>query len=569
MTGSNNHNSHHNHGFTRSANSTPVVFTPIGRSAFADQFAEPQDEQYLNNRDLIQEEEELLEDCHVPTTQIQYRSYGTLDHRTLLESPNNHNYNDNTSEQATLVSKTWNYAVEHGAVHTSIKRELFYQFKASVPLTCTFLLQYSLPVASVFCVGHLGKIELGAVSLASMTANITGFALIQGLATCMDTLCAQAYGANLYHQVGEYLQKCCLMILVCFVPVSVLWYYSAPVLLLFVDDTQLVDLAVSYLRVVSAGIPAYILFECLKRYLQAQNIFHASTAVLAVCAPINAVLNYVLVWDSRIGMGFVGAPLAVAITTWLMAAMLCLYIFFIDGSKCWGGFSDRLFDRWNVMFQLAIPGVIMVEAEFLAFEFLTLASSRFGTTALAAQSVISTTLGLLYQIPFAIGIAASTRIANFVGASLASSAKTSTNVALSLAVFISLLDSFIVYYFRYTIGHSFSNDPDVVDLVVRLVPIIAFCHFFDVPTAILAGILRGMGRQRIGGYLNLFIYYVFALPLSFYLAFSRNLELLGLWLGIGSALVTISLCEAFYVFYCDWNDIILEFETRQEDFEGV
>lgn len=55
----------------------------------------------------------------------------------------------------------------------------------------TFLLQYSLPVASIFTVGHIGKTELGAVSLASMTASITGYAVYQGLATSLDTLCAR------------------------------------------------------------------------------------------------------------------------------------------------------------------------------------------------------------------------------------------------------------------------------------------------------------------------------------------------------------------------------------------
>lgn len=522
---------------------------------------------------LALEEEELLRDSGVASTSkvthdsrllspqhAAAASYGALD-----DDDDEHDETDlDSQEEARLIGKAWDDAVEHGQVHTTPKRELKYLARASAPLTITFLLQYSLTVASVFSVGHLGKTELGAVSLASMTANITGFALIQGLATCLDTLCAQAYGAGSYHQVGDYFQKCTLMIIAFFMPVGVLWVFSRPLLQMIVQDQELVELSVQYLRIVLLGIPAYIAFECGKRFVQAQGIFHASTIVLAVCAPVNAILNYVLVWNPTVGLGFIGAPLSVAISNWLMALLLFLFVAFVDGRKCWGGFSTRVFQRWGVMIRLAIPGVIMVEAEFLAFEILTLASSRLGTATLAAQSVVATTSSLLYQIPFAVGIAASTRIANFVGASLPESAKAATYVSLVVSILISIFDCSVCYYFRYSIGSAFSNDEDVIEMVAKVIPVIMLCHFFDVPGAILNGVLRGIGRQRIGGYLNLFLYYVIAVPLSFYLAFSLDLGLSGLWLGILFALVTLAVVETIYIFYfCDWLEIIQEAEARQ------
>jgi MATE family multidrug resistance protein len=80
------------------------------------------------------------------------------------------------------------------------------------------------------------------------------------------------------------------------------------------------------------------------------------------------------------------------------------------------------------MVKLALPGLLMVEAEFLAFEILTLASSYFSTTHLAAQSILSTLTALTFQIPFPISIAASTRVANLIGATLSDAAKMSAKV---------------------------------------------------------------------------------------------------------------------------------------------
>lgn len=80
------------------------------------------------------------------------------------------------------------------------------------------------------------------------------------------------------------------------------------------------------------------------------------------------------------------------------------------------------------MIKLALPGLVMVLAEYLAFEVLTLASSYFSVTHLAAQSVLTTLTALTFQIPFSISIAASTRVANLIGATLSDAAKTSSKV---------------------------------------------------------------------------------------------------------------------------------------------
>lgn len=91
------------------------------------------------------------------------------------------------------------------------------------------------------------------------------------------------------------------------------------------------------------------------------------------------------------------------------------------------------------MIKLALPGLLMVEAEFLAFEVLTLASSYFSTTHLAAQSVLSTVTALTFQIPFPISIAASTRVANLIGATLSDAAKMSARVVCQSRLIINYL----------------------------------------------------------------------------------------------------------------------------------
>lgn len=194
------------------------------------------------------------------------------------------------------LDKQWEAAVLEGKIQTTWQRETKVLVRYSAPLVLTFLLQYSLTVASVFTVGHLGKVELGAVSLASMTANITGYAVYQGLATSLDTLCAQAYGSGRKKLVGLQTQRMVYFLWAITIPIGIIWLCAEMILMKIVPEEDVAILAGQYLQIVLIGAPGYAFFESAKRYMQAQGLFSASLYVLLICAPLNVFLNWLFVW---------------------------------------------------------------------------------------------------------------------------------------------------------------------------------------------------------------------------------------------------------------------------------
>jgi MATE family multidrug resistance protein len=196
------------------------------------------------------------------------------------------------------IDRKWDEAVAAGLIHTTWQREAKVIGRYSLPLMVTFLLQYSLTVASIFTIGHLGKEELGAVSLASMTVTITGNAVYSGLATSLDTLCAQAYGSGKRKLVGLQMLRMVYFLWVITIPIMVLWYFSEYILAKIVPEKEVAEMAGLYLRVALLGTPGFACFESGKRYLQAQGVFSASLYVLIFCAPLNAFLNWFFVWVS-------------------------------------------------------------------------------------------------------------------------------------------------------------------------------------------------------------------------------------------------------------------------------
>lgn len=278
----------------------PSFFTTVSHATVVPHRAEHEGLTAREREQAIEDERDLLSDNNVMGGASRRKERRSQDSGTRpLETTSllgQRRASSHSNAEADEIDRKWEEAVMAGLIHTTWKREAQVIGKNAAPLVVTFLLQYSLTVASIFTLGHLGKKELGAVSLASMTANITGYAVYQGLATSLDTLCAQAYGSGRKKLVGLQMQKMVFFLWVISVPIAVLWFFADKVLVRIVPEKEVAELAGLYLKVVVLGAPGYACFESGKRYVQAQGLFSASLYVLLVCAPLNAFMNWLFVW---------------------------------------------------------------------------------------------------------------------------------------------------------------------------------------------------------------------------------------------------------------------------------
>ncbi|KAF2864984.1 mate-domain-containing protein [Massariosphaeria phaeospora] len=451
-------------------------------------------------------------------------------------------------------------------LHTTASKEAKLLLQSSIPLVITYLLQYSFSLTTLFVVGHIGTNELGAVSLATMTANITGFAIYEGLATSLDTLCAQAYGSGRKELVGLHLQRMVVLMLLTTVPIGAAWLCSGWILAALVPEKDLAFMAGRYLRILLAGAPGYAVFEAGKRFTQAQGLFNASLFVLVLSTPLNVLLNYLFVFTFHWGLP--GAALATVISNTLLPVFLWLYVYFIApwSLQCWPGLSLRAAcSHWGPMVRLAIPGIIMAESEWLAFDILTFSASYLSTAHLAAQSVVLSIGVAMYHIPFSVSVAVSTRLGNFIGAGALAPARVATRTYVAVFLAIGLLDATILTTMRHILPRAFSADPAVISIAASVMPVLAVFQLCDATTALANAVLRGLGRQAIGGYVNVGVYYGIALPVGLALCFGApGLKLVGLWTGcaVGSFLITV--VEGGYCWGARWEKAVEDAKGRGE-----
>ncbi|OEL25140.1 Protein DETOXIFICATION 14 [Dichanthelium oligosanthes] len=93
-------------------------------------------------------------------------------------------------------------------VRVEVKKQLW----LAGPLIAGALLQNVVQMISVMYVGHLGELPLAGASMANSFASVTGFNVLLGMASALDTQCGQAYGARQYNLLGIYKQRAMLFL---------------------------------------------------------------------------------------------------------------------------------------------------------------------------------------------------------------------------------------------------------------------------------------------------------------------------------------------------------------------
>lgn len=474
--------------------------------------------------------------------------YGYGSDTTIAGSLSGHNSSASLSSSSSEENKR-NTKKTH-ILNVSLPTEISILLKSSGPLVLTYFLQYFYQVIIIIVAAQLSTEEIAGVSLGITTANITGFAVFEGMATALDTLCSQAYGSSKFSEVGLYTIRATILVhVVAVLPIGGLWMCSGPIIRWIVPSTTLAMHASGFLRYTLLGVPGFVTFENGKRFLQAQGDFTGGLVILVACLPVNLGLTYGLVY--RADMRVAGAALSAALTNVLRPVLLGLYVRFGNPAtmKCWPERSEIRKEwrrKWNVILRLAVPGTLMTLSEWMCFEILTFCTAYVSDAALAGQTFLGTIATLVWHIAFSASVACSTRIGQLVGAGKNLS-ETKKLIKWYAGVFAiaGLFDALLgIILIHLTITYLI-HDPAVATIVRAALPYAAMFMIFDSTANWPHSVGRGFGWQDIGAWCTMTINYLYAVPLAIFLELGPlKMGISGLWIGLGSALFFTTVVEA-------------------------
>ncbi|XP_020087710.1 protein DETOXIFICATION 16-like isoform X1 [Ananas comosus] len=416
-----------------------------------------------------------------------------------------------------------------GVIQSEVKKQLW----LAGPLIAGNLLQNIIRVISLMFVGHFGELDLSGASMATSFATVTGFSLLMGMGSALDTLCGQSFGAKQYHMLGIHMQRAMLVLMLASVPLAVIWAYTGQFLVLCGQDPEIAYEAGIYARWMIPALFAYGLLQCHVRFLQTQNIVLPVMISSGLTALLHIGVCWVLVYG--LGLGSKGAALANAISYWINVLLLEAYVQLSnDCKKTWTGLSKEAFHDTLSFIRLAVPSALMVCLEWWSFELLVLLSGLLPNPQLETSvlSISLNTASMVFMVPFGLGAAISTRVSNELGAGRPDAARLAVRIVVFLAIIEGLVVGLIMILVRGIWGYAYSNEEEVVKYVGVMLPILATSNFFDGIQSVLSGVARGCGWQKIGAFVNLGAYYIVGIPSAILIAFVFHVGGKGLWMGI-------------------------------------
>ncbi|KAL5467554.1 hypothetical protein EMCRGX_G031804 [Ephydatia muelleri] len=414
-----------------------------------------------------------------------------------------------------------------------VKQELAALLKLVFPIYLTLFLTQSIFLVSLIFVGHItGKaLEIDAAGLAIAVINMTGFSVIHGLSTAVDTLCSQAFGHQAYKRIGIVLQQAVFILGLCVFPVLAMWLNMETLLTLLNQDPCVVRLTAQYVRIFCTALPFVVLLVVVSKYLQAQSIIVVFIAVGFVTNVLNITLHAIFLYG--FDLGFEGAVYAMTLSQsaaplFLLAAMWAWGLH----KQTWGGWSWESLVDWWTFTKLAIPGLLMVGFEWWSNEVGIIVVGMIGKKELAVYTIALNVTAFLFMNALSISFATSIRVGNELGAGNTQRAKRVFYIALMLTVCEALVLAVGLQGLKYQLGGMFTYDETVIKGVAKLMNVVPFFVFFDHIQGTLAGVLRGCGRQILGAVSNFVCFYIIGLPIGVCLALVAEMGAIGFWIGL-------------------------------------
>ncbi|XP_057441389.1 protein DETOXIFICATION 41-like [Lotus japonicus] len=406
------------------------------------------------------------------------------------------------------------------------------------------IFSYMLCFVTLMFAGHLGSVELAGASVASVGIMGLSNGIMLGMASAVQTVCGQAYGAKKYAAMGVILQRAIILHLGAAVLLTFLYWYSGPFLLAIGQTESIAKSGQIFARGLILQIYALALSCPMQRFLQAQNIVNPQAYIAVGVFLLHVLLSWIVVYV--LSYGLLGAALTLSLSLWLLVFINALYI--LLSPKCkqtWTGFSLKAFQGIWPYFKLTVSSAVMLCLEIWYSQGLVLISGLLSNPTIALDSISICVNYLNWDMQFMLGLsqAASVRVSNELGAAHPRVAKFSVFVVTGTTILISIAFSAIVLIFRVAMSKLFSSDSEVIDAVTDLTPLLAISVLLNGIQLILSGVAIGSGWQGIVAYVNLGSYYVIGLTVGCVLAFKTSLGVAGIWWGmiLGVLIQTVTL----------------------------
>ncbi|KAK7304950.1 hypothetical protein VNO77_42846 [Canavalia gladiata] len=395
------------------------------------------------------------------------------------------------------------------------------------------IFNYMLSFVTLMFTGHLGPLELAGASIASVGIQGLAYGIMLGMASAVQTVCGQAYGAKKYSAMGIILQRAIILHLGAAMILTFLYWFSGSFLKAIGQSESIAEQGQVFARGIVLQLYAFAISCPMQRFLQAQNIVNPLAFMSVGVFLLHVLLTWLVVYV--LDFALLGAALTLSFSWWLLVLLNGLYIILSPTCKqTWTGLTLKAFKGIWPYFKLTLASAIMLCLEIWGSQGLVLISGLLSDPTISLDTISICTNYLNWDMQFMLGLsaAASVRVSNELGAAHPRVAKFSVIVVNGTSILISIVFCAIILICRVALSKLFTSDSRVVEDVSSLTPLLAISVFLNGIQPILSGVAIGSGWQAVVAYVNLASYYVIGLTIGCVLGFKTTLGVAGIWWGM-------------------------------------
>lgn len=335
----------------------------------------------------------------------------------------------------------------------------------------------------------------------------------------------------------------------------------------FGQEPLVAQLASDYFWIVMVSTFPLFLIVMLKSFTDGLGFVKISMYISFLGLFLNIVFNWIFIYG-KLGfepMGVRGAGYSTLLVRVLMLIGILVYIASLQKvRKYMLGFALFRIDKplFIKILKLGIPSGLQFFFEIGAFAFAAIMIGWLGAEHLAAHEIALSMIAITFMIVTGFASAGGIRIGEFYGKKDSVAMFRAGNTSLFLAIIVMTcfciiflsFNEFLVSIFMDKNAQFFTK-LDVsftIQIANNLLMIAGFFQLFDGIQATSAGLLRGLSDVNIPAFISIFVYWMLGLPLAYYLGFTLEQGVWGVWIGLAIGLIMASVLltgRFFYLLY--------------------
>ena len=404
--------------------------------------------------------------------------------------------------------------------------------------------------------GRASATDLAGLAVGTAFANTLWF-FVTGVIFSVTPIVAQLFGAKKFKEIGKKLREIIwIAAFLGFLLACVIFNFDLLLVFLPIED-PITNVTSGYLKAVAPGIAFITIFTCLRCYSEGMTLTKPIFIIAFTGMLLNIPLDLIFVygWFGLPELGGMGCGVATSIVSLVMMIVLFIYIALSRNYKRtepFITFTPPSIETTKEVFKLGLPIGIGIFIELSMFSGAAIILSVLGEVVVASHTVAINIASLFFMVPLAIGLAAATRVGNLIGEKNPHQAKIASHSTIFLCIVGALMNVLIILIFGSNIVSLYTTELPVFELALSL---IIFAAIFQIPDGIQMGALgslRGYKDTFIPMILLLISYWVFAMPIGFYLTnygFESPLGAKGMWYGM---IIGLSIFSILSIFRLRW-----------------